>query len=85
MPLMNTRLPKLVVEVTLCEARTRSRSPLVVAFFPEEPHDGYIKMADRPRHNARTSFFKRHAPEDLEKKEVLVAKSLIIAKRNCRH
>src|ERR1035437_9356177 len=78
-PLTNTRLPKEKVEVTPCEARTRltrplgGRYPLVV--YP--PQESRFTPAHNPTTRTRMRLFKRQAPNDMKKGD-LIAKWWII-------
>jgi hypothetical protein len=71
-PLINTRPPRVKVEVTPCEARTR--------FFRGElypPQETRLSPAHKRATRTRMRFFKRQAPNDMKKGD-LVAKWWII-------
>jgi hypothetical protein len=77
-PLIITKAGKVEPENTPCEARTRLGRPLGGFFFREYPQETRLKPAHRPSTKTRTYFFKRQAPNDM-KKEDLIAKWWIIA------
>ena len=76
-PLTKTRLPKLKVELTPWEARTRFFSPLGGFFLALLPQEMKLRLAHNPTMRTRMLLFKRHAPNDM-KKEDLIAKCWII-------
>jgi hypothetical protein len=76
-PLTITKPPKVKVEVTPCEARTRFVRPLGGPFFALLPQEMKLRLADTPSTRTRTLLFKRRAPNDMKKGD-LVAKRWII-------
>jgi hypothetical protein len=77
-PLMNTSLPWRRVELTPCDARTRSFRPLggfLGLLLP--PQERKLRAAHTPTAQTRMRLFKREAPNNM-KKEDLVAKWWII-------
>jgi hypothetical protein len=67
-----TRPPKTEVELTPCEARTRSGRPLVELFFPLLPQEMELRLAHNPIPRTRTLLFKQRAPNDMKKEDLLV-------------
>lgn len=79
-PFTNTNPPNDEVDVTPCEARTRSRRPLVVCLLEELPQELKFNPNHKPTAIKARLFFKPKAPNNL-KKEDLLAKSKIITDR----
>src|SRR5579859_747715 len=80
-PLMMRRLPKLWGVDTPCEARTRCFRPLATGVLLDDfPQAVKLTLANNAITEARMHFFKRQAPNDM-KKEDLVAKWWIITDR----
>jgi hypothetical protein len=71
------KAPKTEVELTACEARTRFLRPLGGFFFPLLPQAMKLRLAHNPTTRTRMRLFKRRAPNDMKKGD-LIAKWWII-------
>src|ERR1700756_764485 len=65
------------VELTPWEARTRLGRPLVAPFLAVLPHEMQIRQAHNPTVTARMRFFKRAAPNNMKKEDLLVKSRII--------
>src|SRR5579863_5058413 len=78
-PLMMTKPGNVLKVETPCDAKTRSGKPLALAVvLLLLPHEVIKAAAHNPTTKARTRFFKRQAPKNMKKRD-LVAKCWIIA------
>jgi hypothetical protein len=76
-PSIMTRPPKAEVEVTPCEASTRFLRPLGGFFLALLPQAMKLRVAHNPTTRTRMHLFKRRAPNDMKKGD-LIAKWWII-------
>src|SRR6202140_2339644 len=76
-PSIMIKAPKKEVELTPCEAKTRLSSPLGGFLGLLEPQEMKPRLAHDPTTRARMVLFKRHAPNDMKKGD-LIAKWWII-------
>jgi hypothetical protein len=76
-PSIMTKLPKAEVELTPCEARTRFLRPLGGFFLALLPQAVKVRVAHNATTRTRMRLFKRRAPNDMKKGD-LIAKWWII-------
>jgi hypothetical protein len=76
-PSTKTKLPKLNVELTPCDTRTRFFSPLGTFFGLLLPQAMKLTLAHNPTMRTSMLLFKRLAPKDMKKGD-LIAKCWII-------